>query len=101
MAAGRMARCDVRRCDCEERYEIRSSSDRRGKRAKRREKREENGFISGPRAEGREQRKEKRQGRRKKLSPAGFPAFLQGPVATSMKAQKPTTSFRRSLPQKF
>ena len=36
-----MARCDVRRGECEERSETRSNSDRRGKRAERREKREE------------------------------------------------------------
>ena len=44
------------------------------------------GLISGPRAGGRGQRKERRDKRKeKKLPPARIPAFLQGPVATSNK----------------
>ena len=44
------------------------------------------GLISGPRAEGREQRKERRDKREEiKLPPARFPACLLGPVATSKK----------------
>ena len=89
------------------------------------------GLISGPKAEGREQRKrEKRAERREKMAassihcilagsrghfkevmkikgshrkwpPVRLPAFLQGPVATSMRAQKTTTNFRWSLSQKL
>ena len=52
--------------------------------------------------EGREQRKERREKREeRKWPPARFPAFLQGPVATSMRAQKTTTSFQMTLSPKF
>ena len=62
MAAGLMARCDVRRGECEERSEKMSSSDRRGKRAERREKKEK-------RREKREERGEKREERITKTDP--------------------------------